>query len=139
MPLFGRVTAAATSSRGAAAASVAHQFADHLVAIEEGVADIVAADAAAADSERVTEARGVAEEARSKGAARAKEAVESHLEALLMEPTRKRHVSMAAAVLAHASLASKKGGLEQWRGAVSAAEAWPSFHTRRFRSTQGFC
>ena len=56
MHLFGRVTAAATSSRGAAAASVAHQFAVHLVAIEEGVADMVAADASAADSERVMEA-----------------------------------------------------------------------------------
>ena len=75
----------------------------------------------------------MAEEARAKGAARAKEAVESHLEALLMEPTRRRHISMAAAMLAHASLASKKGGLDQWRGAVSAAEARGRLFLTRFR------
>lgn len=44
LPLFGTVTAAATSSRGAMAASVAHQFAGHLVAIEEGIAGLAVED-----------------------------------------------------------------------------------------------
>lgn len=64
----------------------------------------------------------MAEEARAKAAARAQEAVESHLIALILEPTRRRHVSMAAAMLAHASLANAAGGLQQWRSAVVAAD-----------------
>lgn len=119
LPLSGAVTAAATARRGEAAASVAHQFARHLVAIGEAV-EGMSGDRVAAS--RREEALTVAESARVNGAARARDAAEHYLEALVLEPTRRRHVSMAAAVLAHASLADEAGGLEQWRSAVAAAE-----------------
>ena len=118
LPLFGTVPAAVTSSRGSAAASLAHQFAHHLSAMEEGIA---AFDDSTGATKR-DEVRAVANEARVNGAARAKEAAEDHLEALVMQPTRRRHVSMAASMLVHASLADTAGGLEQWRSAVAAAE-----------------
>ena len=54
--------------------------------------------------------------------ARAREAAENHLEALVMEPTRRRHVSMAASMLAHASLSDPYGGDERWSNAIAAAD-----------------
>ena len=57
-------------------------------------------------------------QARESAEIRAKEAIENHLEALVLEPTRHRHVSVAAAMLAHASVGNAAGGDAEWRSAV---------------------
>ena len=115
LPFFGETAAAATTRAGAAASSLAHRLATHLVELSTR-----AEEAEMAGRQSAFDAATRA--ARESAVARARDAVENHLEALVMEPTRRRHVSVAASMLAHASLADPYGGDERWSNAIAAAD-----------------
>ena len=115
LPFFGETAAAATTRAGAAASSLAHRLATHLVELSTR-----AEEAEMAGRQSAFDAATRA--ARESVVARARDAVENHLEALVMEPTRRRHVSVAASMLAHASLADPYGGDERWSNAIAAAD-----------------
>lgn len=115
LPFFGETAAAATTRAGAVASSLAHRLATHLVELSTRAEE---AEMAGRQSAFDAATRAAKESA----IARARDAVENHLEALVMEPTRRRHVSVAASMLAHASLADPYGGDERWSNAVAAAD-----------------
>ena len=115
LPFFGETAAAATTRAGAAASSLAHRLATHLVELSTRAEE---AEMAGRQSAFDAATRAAKESA----IARARDAAENHLEALVMEPTRRRHVSVAASMLAHASLADPYGGDERWSNAVAAAD-----------------
>ena len=115
LPFFGETSAAATTRAGAAASSLAHRLAEHL-------AELSARAEEAEMAGRRSEVDAATRAAKEAAIARAREAAENHLEALVMEPTRRRHVSMAASMLAHASLSDPYGGDERWSNAVAAAD-----------------
>ena len=114
LPFFGETAAAATRA-GPPRASLAHRLATHLVELSTR-----AEEAEMAGRQSAFDAATRA--ARESAVARARDAVENHLEALVMEPTRRRHVSVAASMLAHASLADPYGGDERWSNAIAAAD-----------------